>query len=114
MKYLLLAATLLLITGCTKRIHNWVEYKGVVCECNGSVGIKLNAYDRYECIPCNSKYTKTPKQYVAPITQSKKTGCQTEITKIFTSKAIGKKPITICKGKILTGNMKTRIIKVNK
>ena len=42
---------------------------------------------------------------------TKREGCETTITEIFTSKASG--TITICKGKLLEKGQKTRIVRIN-
>lgn len=116
-KYLAIPIVTLFI-GCQQPTKNTVTYQGLTCSCNGSVKLILNGDKGYECkcsdvniIPVK-KYTK--KRYMSVIKQKIKVGsCPTTITEIFKSKEF-KKPLVICRGKLLEKGQKTRVIKVNK
>lgn len=89
---------------------NTVKYNGLVCECDGDVSLYLNGDNGYECKCGDVGYVAPIKKMIKP-TIKKQSGCETTITEIYTSKESG--TITICKGKLLVGNQKTRIVKVN-
>jgi len=104
-KYII-AIPIVFLIGCSKNeTHNVVEYQGVKCKSLGDVGVVWDGRN-YIC-----KYSNVESNHI-PIKRVASSGCETEITEIFTSKSSGK--ITVCKGKILTGNQKTKIVRINK
>ena len=117
--YILTLAIIITFQGCTPSKLNQVSYLYQSCEGKGNVGIRLDKDGVYRCIDSKHQVKKTyrKKKIESSKIYKKKTvssGCETTITEIFTSKALGSKPLTVCKGKILTGNQKTKTIHVSK
>ena len=109
-----------MLAGCKEpRNLNIITYEGLECGCVGDVKLISDSYQNY-CV-CDDKinYAKAPiKKKTKPwkykkVSEVKRVGCETTITEVFNSKQF-KKPIIICKGKLLTGNQKTKKIYVNK
>lgn len=105
-----------LLTGCMQQpTKNTVKYNGLVCACDRDVSLYLNGDNGYECKCGDNNYIKPiPIKYKSNFkTNFKNDECPTIITEIFNSKEF-KKPLVICKGRLLEGNEKTRVVKVNK
>ena len=107
--------------GCGKNPNiGYVSYGDTICECIddcNSVKLIINDYNPHECIYENEKVArivkKSPPKY-KKVAKTTKSGCETTITEIFKSKHTGKKPLIICRGKLLEKNQKTKTIYVNK
>lgn len=106
-----------LLAGCFAPItKNTITYQGLECSCNGNVKLILNGSKGYECICSDKPIIKKPikKRFIAIKKQKIKLDeCPTTITEIFNSKEF-KKPLVVCKGKLLEPNQKTRIVRINK
>ena len=112
---LILLLIAFIFIGCNQtNKHYIVKYKGLECKSLTDVGIKWDG-KKYVCV---GNYIREPKKKVVKRKiaikkqPTKREGCETTITEIFTSKASG--TITICKGKLLEKGQKTRVVRVNK
>jgi len=97
-------ATGILFSGCTKEQPNigYIKYKDAKCYCkiNEDITMTLRDNNTYKC-RCGGSNNIIDDD-----------SCPTEITEIFYSKESGE--ITVCKGKILADNQKTRVIRITK
>ena len=90
--------------GCASKPSNigYIKYKDAKCFCkiNEDISMIINDNNTYKC-SCGESNNIIDDD-----------SCPTEITEIFYSKASGE--ITVCKGKILADNQKTRVIRITK
>jgi hypothetical protein len=102
MRYISFFILITLISGCKEVNLNTVSHKNITCFSSGDVGVQyING--KYKCVYGGTGFISS---------QNKESGCPTEITQIFHSKASG--TIETCKGKLLLDGEKTRIINVYK
>jgi len=105
-----------LLSGCFAPVtKNTITYQGLTCSCNGNVKLVLNGSKGYECVCSDKKIIPIKKKRFIAIKKQKikLDECPTTITEIFNSKEF-KKPLVVCKGKILEDGQKTRIVRINK
>ena len=123
MKYILALTVVLMLAGCKEpRNLNIITYEGLECGCVGDVKLISGSYQNYCLCAAKINYVKAPiknktkkirKWKYKKVSNNKVAGCETTIAEIFNSKQF-EKPIVICKGKLLTGNQKTKTVYVNK
>lgn len=103
-----------LFAGCGQPVtQNKVTFKHLKCLSDGDVGIKL-IKGFYECVEGKNRrisIISTKKKYIKSVKSNSE--CETTITEIFNSKEF-KKPLVVCKGKILQHGQKTRVVRVSK